>query len=170
MKKESVQILILSALLMSPAISIASDSSGSVAESVHLSNNKVNYKNIYTPGLGEIMTTTQMRHAKLWFAGKAGNWKLADYELYELKEGFDNAVKFHPNRSELLPKITAIPLEQLKSAISANDSARFKQAFEALTNSCNACHKETSFGFNVVIIPAINPYTNQNFEVEPETY
>jgi hypothetical protein len=31
----------------------------------------------YTPGLGEIMTLTQMRHAKLWFAGQAGNWSLA---------------------------------------------------------------------------------------------
>jgi hypothetical protein len=27
----------------------------------------------YTPGLGEILTLTQMRHAKLWFAGQNAN-------------------------------------------------------------------------------------------------
>ena len=42
----------------------------------------------YTPGLGEIMTLNQMRHIKLWFAGKATNWPLASYELDELEEGF----------------------------------------------------------------------------------
>ena len=30
----------------------------------------------YTPGLGEIMTFTQMRHTKLWLAGEAENWDL----------------------------------------------------------------------------------------------
>jgi hypothetical protein len=42
----------------------------------------------YVPGLGELMSANQMRHAKLWFAGEAGNWPLAAYDLDELKEGF----------------------------------------------------------------------------------
>ena len=29
---------------------------------------------LYVPGLGELMTATQARHVKLWFAGSAGNW------------------------------------------------------------------------------------------------
>src|SRR5258708_25941820 len=41
-------------------------------------------------GLGEIMTLQQLRHIKLWFAGRAGNWPLADYEMGELNEGFEN--------------------------------------------------------------------------------
>ena len=28
----------------------------------------------YVPGLGEIMSLQQMRHAKLWLAGQAENW------------------------------------------------------------------------------------------------
>jgi len=40
----------------------------------------------YTPGLGEIMTLQQMRHLKLWYAGQAGNWDLALYEVDELGE------------------------------------------------------------------------------------
>ena len=38
------------------------------------------------PGLGEYMTAIQLHAGKLWFAAKALNWELADYELDELKE------------------------------------------------------------------------------------
>lgn len=31
------------------------------------------------PRLGEIMSVQQMRHIKLWFAGRSANWGLADY-------------------------------------------------------------------------------------------
>jgi hypothetical protein len=40
-------------------------------------------KEPYAPGLGEFMTATQLRHAKLWFAGRAKNWDLAGYEIDE---------------------------------------------------------------------------------------
>ena len=31
----------------------------------------------YQPSLGDIMARQQMRHMKLWFAGRARNWPLA---------------------------------------------------------------------------------------------
>jgi hypothetical protein len=112
-----------------------------------------------------------MRHTKLWFAGQAGNWPLADYELDELQEGFDDAVKYHPVHkeaplpiSELLPKIMSAPLKQLRDAVAAKDAAKFAESFDALTGACNACHQEEKFEFNVVMRPTSNPYTNQNFE------
>ena len=43
--------------------------------------------------LSGIMAQQQMRHIKLWFAGAAGNWPLADYEIDGLKEGFDDVAK-----------------------------------------------------------------------------
>src|SRR2546423_10183558 len=55
----------------------------------------------FTPGLGEIMTLQQMRHLKLWFAGQANNWPLAGYELDELKEGFEDIVKYFPVKDEV---------------------------------------------------------------------
>ena len=54
----------------------------------------------YVPGLGEMMSLQQMRHAKLWFAGQAQNWELASYEIDELGEGFDDVVKFHPTHKD----------------------------------------------------------------------
>ena len=55
----------------------------------------------FTPGLGEIMTLQQMRHLKLWFAGQGGNWPLAGYELDELKEGFEDVVKYFPTKDDV---------------------------------------------------------------------
>ena len=125
----------------------------------------------FTPGLGEIMTLTQMRHAKLWLAGQAANWPLASYELDELREGMQDAATFHPTHKdaplpipELISKIMTDPLLQLEMAISARDSSRFNQAFDTLTEACNSCHRATNFGFNVVTRPNGNPYANQVFE------
>src|SRR5262245_7044019 len=78
----------------------------------------------YIPGLGEIMTLTQMRHAKLWFAGEAGNWPLASYELDELNEGLEDAATFHPTHKDaelpipqLIEKIMKTHLAQLEVAV-----------------------------------------------------
>ena len=125
----------------------------------------------FTPGLGEIMTLTQMRHAKLWLAGQAGNWPLAAYELDELHEGMQDAATFHPTHKDaplpipdLIGKIMTDPLVQLEKAIGARDQKDFTQAFDTLTEACNSCHRATNFRFNVVTRPNTNPYANQVFE------
>ena len=124
----------------------------------------------YVPGLGEFMTATQMRHSKLWFAGQAGNWALASYELDEIKEGFADITRFHPTHPgspvpirEILPKLMAAPLARLRAAIRSQNLEKFDDAFDSLTASCNACHQAENFGFNVITRPSSNPYTNQDF-------
>jgi hypothetical protein len=125
----------------------------------------------FTPGLGEIMTLTQMRHVKLWFAGQNANWPLASYELDELNEGLDDVAKFHPTHKDaelpipqLIDKIMKMPIEQLEEAVKAQDQNQFTKAFDGLTEGCNSCHQATKFGFNVVTRPSANPYTNQLFQ------
>lgn len=122
------------------------------------------------PGLGELMTFNQMRHAKLWFAGESGNWKLAAYEVGELGEGFDDVVRYHPTHKdspvpigEAVEKILREPLAEVGRAIAAKDRARFEKAFDAVTDACNRCHRATNFGFNVVQRPTSNPFSNQVF-------
>ncbi len=39
---------------------------------------------LYRPPLGDIMGKIQLRHIKLWFAGKSRNWELATYEVDEI--------------------------------------------------------------------------------------
>jgi hypothetical protein len=124
----------------------------------------------YVPGLGEIMSLQQMRHAKLWLAGQAENWELAAYEIDELGEGFDDVVKFHPTHKdspvapkEAIPRMVTEPLAELRAAVGKKDAAAFVIAYDALTKACNNCHQATNFGFNTVQTPATNPFPNQLF-------
>jgi hypothetical protein len=125
-------------------------------------------KETYASGLGEIMSLQQMRHLKLWFAAAAKNWPLADYELDELKEGFDDIVKFFPTKDDLpigqMAGSTAVPvLPELKSAIDARDGKKFAAAFDKLTAACNTCHRSTKHEFIVIQRPTSSPYANQSF-------
>ena len=125
-------------------------------------------KEPFTPGLGEIMTLQQMRHLKLWYAGQAGNWPLADYELDELKEGYEDIVKYFPTKDDVPtgPMASAIiekEVAELNKAIAAKDRKQFAAAFEKLTASCNACHQSSKKQFIVMQRPTANPYANQSF-------
>src|SRR5437879_6121526 len=97
----------------------------------------------YTPGLGEIMTLQQMRHTKLWLAGQANNWDLADYEIKELGEGFDDVVKFHPTHEDApvapkdaIPRMVTQPVKDLQDAIMKKDKKAFDDGYDALTKAC----------------------------------
>jgi hypothetical protein len=76
------------------------------------------------PGLGEIMGVIQQHHAKLYYAGTKSNWPLAQYELGEIQEGLDDAVKYYPRfqdvsapLTELVPTMTKGSLAQVGAAI-----------------------------------------------------
>ena len=125
----------------------------------------------YVAGLGEIMSATQLRHAKLWFAGNAENWRLADFELTEIEEGFEDATKFHPVFKDvpvatLLDTFTEQPLLRLKEAIESRDDRRFNKAFSELTSACNSCHKAAKREFIVITTPSESPVTNQKYAMD----
>lgn len=125
-------------------------------------------KQAYEPGLGEFMTATQARHAKLWFAGKNRNWELAVYEVDEIKEGLEDAAKLHPTHdgipvAEMIKTILDPRIEQLEKAVDAKSSAQFTAAFDELTNGCNSCHQKAGKPFIRIQRPSEPPVTNQNF-------
>ncbi len=122
----------------------------------------------YVIGMGDIMGQNQMRHAKLWFAGSARNWPLAQYEVDELNEGFGDVKTFHPTfkkrpTAPLVDEFVAQPLGELDKAVKDRNEAEFTTAFDDLTNGCDGCHKELGFGFNVIQRPTSPEYTNQQF-------
>ena len=113
------------------------------------------------PGLGEIMALQQMRHSKLWFAGRAGNWPLADYEIGELNEGFDDVNKLLGG--DTVQKAIAAQMTALEKIIDAKDRAAFAAAFDKLTAGCNNCHRALDHDFIVIQRPTLQPYGNQSF-------
>lgn len=123
----------------------------------------------YAPGLGDFMTAyVQPHHIKLWFAGKAGNWDLAAYEAKELGESFDDISTYEADWenvpvAQLVKAFIEPALGKVEAAIQAKDSARFKDAYTAMTAACNACHTTAKKAIIEVKVPTRNPFSDQNF-------
>lgn len=122
----------------------------------------------WQPGLGEYMVGIQRHHAALFFAGKAGNWELASFELKELEEGFDDAQEFTPMHDKIdvkslfesiLPPVT----KPLHESIEKADKERFSAGFEALTSACNGCHQAADVPFLEIVEPSAPPTVNQRY-------
>jgi len=122
----------------------------------------------YEPGLGEFMMATQLRHAKLWFAGKSRNWDLAAYEIDEIKEGLQDAARLHSTVdgvpvADMIKTIIDPRIERLEKAVDAKNNLQFAAAFDELTDGCNACHAGAGKPFIRIQRPSEPPLSNQNF-------
>jgi len=113
------------------------------------------------PGLGEIMTLQQLRHIKLWFAGRADNWPLADYEVGELREGFEDADKLVGGGT--VDKMVGAPMMALQKTVGDKDRAAFLAAFDRLNAGCNSCHQLLGRPFIAIQRPTSLPYSDQSF-------
>ena len=143
---KSMFAALLAALLLGAGLACAQDSAEEAGGLPHLS---------------EIMAQQQMRHIKLWFAGDAGNWPLADYELDHLKDGFDDVAKLLGG--DLAQQHVGGALSGLEKAIESKDRAAFVAAFDRLSADCNACHGTLDHAFIVIQRPVLLPYSDQNF-------
>jgi hypothetical protein len=128
-------------------------------------------KELYAPGLGEFMTATQLRHAKLWFAGKENNWNLAAYEIDEIMEGLEDAEKQFATHDGIpvadMIKANIDPaIEELRRAVEAKSSTKFAVAFDKLTGACNTCHTGANKQFIRIQRPTASPLSNQKFAPE----
>jgi hypothetical protein len=121
------------------------------------------------PTLADLMTLTQLRHFKLWYAERMENWKLAAYELDQFKTTIDRTVKLYPTTSSiaqanLIREKTDPAMSDLRRAISDRNSSRFEAAYMQITNACNQCYQAAGVGFIVVQVPTKSPFSNQDFK------
>ncbi len=122
----------------------------------------------YVPDLGDFMGMTQLRHFKLFYAGRTQNWSLADYEIGQIRKSFENVMEFYPKFGDTdMAKMIEVdsfgPLDALGRAASSHDLKAFRVQFDKLTSACNACHEATGFGFIKIGVPTASPFTNQVF-------
>ena len=154
-------------LILLPLILTACTNQGDRAQTVQSQIDSLQKKldNTYKPGLGEFMSSIQVHHAKLWFAGTNRNWKLADFEIQEIEEDLGNIQKFNADRPEV-KSIGMImpPIDSINAAIKASDEKFFERSFTTLTATCNNCHLATAHEFNVITIPTTPPLSNQVFK------
>ena len=122
----------------------------------------------YLPGLGDFMGRIAVDHAKLWLAGEARNWELAEYQLGELKEVFSDVQDLVPNYQnvpvgEMIDAIITGTITDLEKATASRDFNTFSAAFDKLTAACNSCHQAANRAYIVIRRPAQSNFSNQEF-------
>jgi len=145
-------IMVLLAICLLPAFVIAQSATGGAAATEQ-----------YVPRLSDIMSTAQLRHMKLWFAGGSPNWELATYELRQLKASLVEAASLYPGIPVTSATTMATSIQAIADAIEAKDSRKFVNAFGELTVGCNACHQSVGRGFIVMRVPTASPFSDQVF-------
>jgi cytochrome c553 len=113
------------------------------------------------PSLGEVMVQVARRFEVAGRAGVANRFPLAEFEVIEIEELFDDEVA-----RAALPKdgpTAHIPVmaqafrntlaPELARAAAARDRQAFAIAFERTAAACNACHQASGKGF--IQIPSV---------------
>lgn len=122
----------------------------------------------YKPEFSSIMIAIQVHHQKLYFSGINKNWKLAQYNIHEIEEGIEHIEEFHPehdgvNTGKIAGQMIDAGIELIEDAIEQKNDTLFLESFDALTNSCNACHLVSKHGFIKIKIPTVSNFSNQEF-------
>jgi hypothetical protein len=122
----------------------------------------------FVPGIEQFMGVIQQEHIKLWFAARANNWELADFQIGEIKELLGDIQDLYPKFksmpfADMIDAVIVGPIAEVEKAVAAKDSGKFTAAFDRLTAACNSCHEPTGVGFVVIQRPTSNPFSNQNF-------
>ena len=128
--------------------------------------------NAVRPTLSDLMVLTQLRHAKLWYAERVNNWKLASYELNQMETTLGRIAKLYPTASAvaqatLIHDKTEPVLSDIRRAIEAESNSHFEAAYNHVTELCNQCHQAAGVSFIVVQVPTKSPFANQNFKLQP---
>lgn len=123
----------------------------------------------YVPGLEQLMNVILMEHNKLWFAAKARNWPLAEYQLGEIKEVMGDIQDLIPvfknlPLADMLDAVITTEIVDLEKSIEAKDYKAFVSGYDKLTKACNACHQGTENGFIVIQRPTRPAFTNQAYD------
>ena len=127
----------------------------------------------YVPGVGDLMNLlVQPRHAKLGLAAHERNWELAAYAHKELQQALSTVAKVQPKFrnltvAEMIESMTAEPMHAVETAIQAKDAKKLAEAYDSLTDGCNACHAALNHGFIAIKAPETSAFPNQEFK-EPQ--
>ena len=120
------------------------------------------------PDQAHIMADVGAHFTNLWFAGRAGNWPLADFYLSETKSHLRWAVRRIPVRKDsqgheiklgaILEAFENSQLTALKRSIDGKDRGAFEQVYRESLTACYSCHKASD-----------KPYLRPQVPAEPET-
>jgi hypothetical protein len=94
------------------------------------------------PGLDRLMAELGPRMHRLYFAGKAGNWRLADYFFRSVVKQLNLCAFSRPKYEASISKYVIDDCEPVRIAIKSGDSAAFETAYNTMVQRANDYHDE----------------------------
>ena len=94
------------------------------------------------PGLARLMPDIGTRTWKMYYAAKANNWTLANFQLKEIKELMEFCMFTRPKYEGDLEEFIEQQMAVLEKAIRAQDFAAFDQGFQEAVSQANAYHEK----------------------------
>jgi hypothetical protein len=123
----------------------------------------------FKPAMDDLMTMlVQPRHIRLYYAGQAGNWKLAAFELNELRGALARVGRTIPtyrniNVEMAVASIFTDKAKEVDAAIKQANLAQFTAAYGEMTAACNGCHAGLDHPFLVIKVPEAGNFPDQEF-------
>jgi len=123
--------------------------------------------------LGEAMNSFARRFAGLWFAGRSGHWRLADYEIREMQEVIKeiqamNKFETGVNVGGVLDAVNRTQLKEIDNAVVARDPKAFEIAYHNMLKACNSCHTSSGHSYIQVKVPDQEPVVNRIYTPAPK--
>lgn len=94
------------------------------------------------PGLARIMPEIGMRTWKLYYAAKAGNWRMARFQWKETQGLFELGAFMRPKHEDAINKYMEESWSTLQKPIKDQDFSAFEKAFHECIDMANVYHDQ----------------------------
>lgn len=109
------------------------------------------------PGLGRVMSEVGQRYWKLYYAAKADNWTLAEFQAKEISHLMEFCTITRPKYRTQLESFINTDLDLIKKAIKAQDWNKFEEAYQLGITNANDYHKSLNKDYIVWKLPDYPP-------------
>lgn len=109
------------------------------------------------PGIARLMKEVGERFHVLYFAAKAGNWKLAQYEVNVVTSILKTGGTLRPKFAQDFTSFTVASLQPISDSIKAKDWTSFETAYKKSVDEANKSHEKYGYGFVRYVLPKTPP-------------
>ena len=116
-------------------------------------------------GMAHLMKEVSERYHVLYYAAKARNWKLAQYQLNQVKALFRIGATLRPKYTDDLNGFVKSHFDPLSEAIGERDWKAFKNHYASAVQESDKFHEKYGYGYIHFVLPKNPPET---FKLEPD--
>ncbi len=109
------------------------------------------------PGLARLMPEIANRLWRAVYAARAGNWRLARWQVSEMRKLFRLCTITRPKYTDDIDEYLRADVEPLLAAIAAADLEAFERAVSEAVDAANEFHRRWDKGFIVWKLPDTAP-------------